>query len=124
MAANLAAGVLLGLNLMSAFEGPVELIRNPRFWRAAFVVGLYGFALSGLPTLAFIAAAETARLRSVVAYVCAGSALGALIYAAAGFTEDAGKWTFTDGGAVVVAGFAGGLLYWALAGRHAGAWRD
>jgi hypothetical protein len=107
-----------------------ELIdRYPDQQSVAVVVGLSAVFFSiyaMLPAMLIIALAEGFRLRSGLVYVLAGAALA---------LGSAYGWDLRllrspdDGlgarGAEIMAavGIVGGFVYWALAGRNAGAWR-
>jgi hypothetical protein len=107
-----------------------ELIdRYPDQQSVAVVVGLSAVFFSiyaMLPAMLIIALAEGFRLRSVLLYLLAGAALA---------LGSAYGWDLrllrspADGlggrGAEIMAavGIIGGFVYWALAGRSAGAWR-
>jgi hypothetical protein len=83
-----------------------------------------GYAL--IPAMLFIAIAEGFRLRSFLFYAGFGAAMALL---------SAHGWNFSVDGSpayplvgreqevFAAAGIAAGLVYWALAGRKAGAWR-
>jgi len=84
---------------------------------------ILGYAL--VPAMLVIAIAEGFGVRSVIAYAVAGGAGALLLYCGAGFGPDASAHPFLthEGEVIAAAGIAGGLAYWALAGRRAGAWR-
>lgn len=85
-----------------------------------------GFAL--LPALLVVVLAEGLSIRSALFYAAAGAVVGAAIHA--GF----GGWDLAmlriDGAArrelevMAGAGIAAGLIYWLIAGRNAGRWRE
>jgi hypothetical protein len=89
---------------------------------SAVVFSLYAM----LPTIVIVAVAEGFRLRSVLFYTLAGAALAlGLTYGwdlrlLRGGDDDLG-----GRGAEIMAavGIVAGFVYWALAGRSAGAWR-
>jgi hypothetical protein len=78
-------------------------------------------AVTLIPAALLIVVAEGLRLRSFVFYALAGAAI-ACYYglgrgsAALGFDHDSEV--------LAASGIAAGLIYWLLAGRRAGAWRD
>ncbi len=82
----------------------------------AAVVG--GFAF--LPMLLAIILSESARWRSVIAWVLFGGALG-LIGWLVPFSPSADYHLDSYAAVYVGAGFAGGFVYWLIAGRQAGA---
>jgi hypothetical protein len=105
------------------------LDRPPDQQSMALLVGLSAvfFSLYAmLPAMVFIALAEGFRLRSVLFYALAGavlalcSAYGWDLRFLRGPDDDLG-WRGVEVMAAV--GIVGGFVYWALAGRNAGAWR-
>jgi hypothetical protein len=89
---------------------------------AAMVVAFYAL----LPAILVIAIAEGFRLRSVLLYMIAGGLAGLYCYLTLGFglpSAEAGRMAGRGAEIVIAAGIAAGFVYWALAGRYAGAWR-
>jgi hypothetical protein len=89
------------------------------------IVGVSGVLIAAvalIPAALLIAIAEGLRLRSFVFYALAGAAmacyggLGHGFMAKLGFDHTSEVWA--------ASGIAAGLIYWLLAGRRAGAWRD
>jgi hypothetical protein len=85
-----------------------------------------GFAL--LPAMIAVVITEAFYIRSILAYAVAGGLAGLCCYL--GFIPfDTVTWSF-DGivrrhlEVMVGAGILGGVIYWMIAGRNAGAWRD
>jgi hypothetical protein len=79
-----------------------------------------------LPAMLMIAVAEGFRLRSVLFYALAGAALALCL--AYGWDLRLLRGPDDDLGArgpeiMAAVGIVGGFVYWALAGRNAGAWR-
>jgi len=87
---------------------------------ALSAVVLNGYA--ALPALAIIAIAEGWRVRSVLFYAGVGGALAAFLAFGTEIFDLRGA--ARDREIMVGAGVVGGFVYWALAGRNAGAWRD
>jgi hypothetical protein len=81
------------------------------FWTAIF------FYLSALPILAGALIAEAFSIRSALFYAIEGGIGGALY----GIGFLAGIQNAIQSSAA--AGIMGGLVYWLVAGRNAGAWR-
>ena len=90
----------------------------------ALFVSFYAF----VPVLLVIVAAEAFSIRSLLFYAAAGALLGCVLYL------NFGGWNW---GAVTVQGFArreieimaaagivAGFVYWVIAGRNAGKWRE
>jgi hypothetical protein len=87
---------------------------------AAFVA-----AAALLPAIVVIAIAEAFRLRSFLFYGAAGGLLAlAPAYGLdpSAFKADASDVTLAQ--AFAAAGIVAGFVYWLLAGRHAGRWRE
>ena len=85
-----------------------------------------GFAL--LPAIVVVALTETLNIRSVLAYAIGGAAVGLACYLGlVPFDTDMMRF---DGivrrhlEVVTGAGIVGGLIYWLIAGRNAGRWRQ
>jgi len=85
-----------------------------------------GFAL--LPAVAVVALTETLNVRSVLAYAIGGAVVGLACYLGLiPFDTDAMRF---DGivrrhlEVVTGAGIVGGLIYWLIAGRNAGRWKQ
>jgi len=78
-------------------------------------------AVSLLPALLVVAVGEIARIRSVLYYVMGGGAALALMPALArlGATQAAVAMPTRVWTVMATAGFAGGLVYWLVAGRRA-----
>jgi hypothetical protein len=128
--ASFAAGLVVTLavvlpDLSDLVLGPLE--------QGAFglMVGfgvLFVSAYAFVPILLVIVAAEAFSIRSVLFYALAGALLGCVLYL------NFGGWNW---GAITVQGFArreieimaaagivAGFVYWAIAGRNAGKWRE
>jgi hypothetical protein len=79
-------------------------------------------AMTLIPAALLIAIAEGFRLRSFVFYALAGAAIACYCGLGGGF---AGELAFDHTSELLAAsGIAAGLIYWLLAGRRAGAWRE
>jgi hypothetical protein len=85
-----------------------------------------GFAL--LPAVAVVVLTEALNIRSVLAYAIGGAVVGLACYLGLiPFDTDAMRF---DGivrrhlEVVTGAGIVGGLIYWLIAGRNAGRWRE
>ena len=128
-AASLAAGVVLvfsivfpewGSGRFGFDEGSFAVIVTIGF----VVIGSFGF----LPALIIALVTEALNVRSALIYATGGAVLGALSYL--GIARfDPGTMTMADGVRREVeimagAGIVAGLVYWLIAGRNAGAWRD
>lgn len=130
LCASLSAGLVVTLAvLMPAWSdlaiGPVE----------EGLIGLaltFGFLfLSGtalLPGLVLIAVAEVLSLRGALFYASIGALTGVAVYASLGHF-DSQTWSFAglarrELEIMAAAGIVGGWVYWLLAGRNAGRWRE
>ena len=85
-----------------------------------------GFAL--LPAVVVVALTETLNIRSVLAYAIGGAVVGLACYLGlVPFDTDTMRF---DGivrrhlEVVTGAGIVGGLIYWLIAGRNAGRWKE
>ncbi len=81
-----------------------------------------------MPALLVIVAAEAFSIRAALFYALAGALLGAVLYFNFGGWEPSA--VFVHGFArreleiMAAAGIVAGFVYWALAGRNAGKWRE
>lgn len=113
------------VDVFSGYEPTAPVAEDLAFVTILIVAGMVAWKMAvtaGLPALAAIAIAEWARLRGLVTNLLLGaavSAAGAWIW-----TQGAGPFLQGDILAVAAAGFLGGLVYWAVAGRNAGRWLD
>jgi hypothetical protein len=95
-------------------------------WIVVGLGALVIFVVGFLPVLLVVVIAEGFGLRSVIVYGVIGGALAL----AAGYGLDFGRYLVAHDGdlnnereVIAAAGIAGGLVYWLVAGRKAGAWR-
>ena len=95
-------------------------------WSVTGIAAMIIFTVGFLPTLLVIALAEGLAPRSAVVYGVIGAALSlAMAYG----LDFAGYIASSDGDLArnrevfAAAGIAGGLVYWLVAGRRAGAWK-
>ena len=89
-----------------------------------------------LPSLIVVLVAEMFRVRNILVFVAVGGAIAALagsvpvttLEAWSGFQGALGTEeimvTEADPFRFVLAGFTGGLIYWLIAGKASGIWRD
>jgi hypothetical protein len=77
--------------------------------------------LTLLPAIAAVAIGEVARVRSLLYYLIAGGLAAALMPLIATQQEATGSSTYSAAyfSIIATAGFAGGLMYWLIAGRNA-----
>src|SRR5476651_1090298 len=128
--AIMAAGIALAIGIISpdwasSDSDPFERVS---FFIFAFFATSFVGAAATLPALVLIVFAEAARMRSLLYYGVAG----AVVRLAAYFGSDVSARLENTTDVVPVghalqlaaaAGIIGGLVYWLIAGRRAGAWR-
>jgi hypothetical protein len=95
-------------------------------WSVTGIAAIIIFSVGFLPALLVIALAEGLALRSAVIY----GVVGALLALAMAYGLDFAGYIATPDGDLArnrevfaAAGIAGGLVYWLIAGRRAGAWK-
>jgi hypothetical protein len=124
LVAYAAAALLIALCLFVEREETLRASGALSGWLVVWVFGLL-VAKAALPALLVIALAERVRLRSVLLYAAAGGAGFAALAASLGGTgEPGGVLAGRDTEIMAGAGITAGFIYWALAGRFAGAWQD
>jgi hypothetical protein len=95
-------------------------------WSVTGLAAIIIFSVGFLPTLLVIALAEGLALRSAVVYGVIGAALSlAMAYGLdfAGYIASSEGDLARNREVFAAAGIAGGLVYWLIAGRRAGAWK-
>jgi hypothetical protein len=125
LAGGVAISVALTLGLqkvtaaMSGHEGGATTVEA--YWDIAMQGGLLLAGLTIVPALALVVIGEVARIRSWLYYMIGGGlTLGLLPVAAiAGAPDGAAMPPAALWQVLATAGFAGGLVYWLLAGRTA-----
>lgn len=122
VAACIAAGLTAGFGSYDLFIG------DPDFGMEGFVLGFgvvagaYFVALAAAPAFFAIALAEIMRWRSFFYFVGAG---GLIAFAASAWLGGAPALAVIDKSSVLVAsGIVGGAVYWFIAGRRAGSFRE
>jgi hypothetical protein len=130
MAAGIAIAVgILGAQWHSVSGDPVERVF---FWGTAFIGATGAGAVSVLPMAILIALAETFKVRSLALNMLGGAAMLVLGYYGAGFAPPSYEESIDRPPPIVshdleiaaAAGAVFGLIYWLIAGRNAGRWRD
>ena len=132
--ASMAAGVaiafgILGTQWHSLSGDPVERVF---FWGTAFIGATGAGAVSFLPMVILIALAETFNIRSLALNMLGGAAMLILGYYSAGFAPPSYEESIDAAPPIVshdleiaaAAGAVFGLIYWLIAGRNAGRWRE
>jgi hypothetical protein len=87
------------------------------------IVGVAAF----LPAAAIVAVTESFSWRSVLLYAAVGGALALMLsygFDMPGDVGDPATYFVRERQVLAAAGIAGGLVYWLLAGRRAGAWKQ
>ncbi len=129
--AYIAAGLAFAIGMVAPDLGFMDYDPMERFMflGVAFITTGIAVTVALLPTLLLVVIAEALRMRSFLFYGVCGGLIGALIY----FSTDisAQLENTTDITPVrfplqlaAAAGIIGGLVYWLIAGRAAGKWRD
>ncbi len=132
--ASMAAGIVIAFGILgtqwSGVSGdPVERVF---FWGTAFIGATGTGAVSILPMVILIALGETFKIRSLALNMLGGVAMLMLGYYGAGFAPSSYEESIDHPPPVVshdlqiaaAAGAVFGLVYWLLAGRNAGRWRE
>ena len=122
---TLAAGILLP-EWQVMDSDPVERVL---FFFAAFFATSYVGAVAFMPALLVIVTAEGARMRRFLYYGIGGALVGLASYYGTNMTVRLENTTDVApvGNALQLAAAAGiiaGLVYWLIAGRNAGRWRE
>jgi hypothetical protein len=100
--------------------------QSAALWWITGIAAIIIFSVGFLPAFLVIALAEGLALRSAVIYGVIGAALAlAMAYGLdfAGYPTSAGGDLARNREVFAAAGIAGGLVYWLIAGRRAGAWK-
>jgi hypothetical protein len=128
--AGMAAGVALAIGIVAPDwptmdSDPVERVS---FFVLAFFATSFVGAAATLPALVLIVFAEAARMRSFLYYGVAGAVVGLASYFGSDVSSRLENTTdVTPVGHALqlaaAAGIIGGIVYWLIAGRRAGAWR-
>ena len=101
-------------------------VESAALWSVTAMAAVVIFVVGFLPVLLAIALAEGLALRSAVIYGVIGAALAlAMAYGLdfAGYIATPEGDLARNREVFAAAGIAGGLVYWLIAGRRAGAWK-
>jgi len=127
----IAAGLALAIGVMAPelFTNSSDPIEKFVFFVAAFFATSFAGASAFIPAVVLVAIAETFDVRTVFYYAIGGG----LIAAVAWYSSDI-SWELENSTdispvgyglqLVAAAGIIGGFVYWLLAGRKAGVWKD
>jgi len=134
MVASIAAGMAIAMGALGpewhVFSGdPGERVV---FWSAAFVGATATGAIGFLPLVIAIALAESFKTRSLLANTAAGAVMLLLGYYGSGLVRPAYEESIDrspppisrEAEIAAAAGAVFGLVYWVIAGRKAGRWRE
>jgi hypothetical protein len=132
--ASLAAGMAIATGVLGpAWHGlsgdPAERFV---FWSATFVGATATGAVGILPLAILIALGETFKIRSLLANTAAGAAMLLIGYYGSGLAQPSYEESIDNPPPAIsreaeiaaAAGAVFGLVYWAIAGRKAGRWRE
>jgi hypothetical protein len=112
--------------VMAPFDPQSAAVQSAALWSITGIAAVIIFAVGFLPAFLVIALTEGLALRSAVIYGVIGAALAlAMAYGLdfAGYVASPGGDLAHDREVFAAAGIAGGLVYWLIAGRRAGAWK-
>jgi hypothetical protein len=132
--ASLAAGMAIAMGLL----GPQWQILSGDpgervvFWGTTFIGAGFTGAAGLLPLVIMIACAESFKIRSLLANALGGVALLLLAYYGSGLARPSYEESIDRSPPPIsrpaeiaaAAGAVFGLVYWAIAGRKAGRWRE
>jgi hypothetical protein len=132
--ASLAAGIAIGVGLLhpqwQGFSG--NIVERVTF--SAFVLAGAAFTVAAtlLPLAILILITELYNVRSVLVYAVAGAAILLLSYSASGLAPPLYEESIDQPPPLVphgvevaaAAGVVFGAVYWLIAGRRAGRWRE
>jgi len=131
---SIAIGMAIAVGLLGpqwhAFSGDVG--ERVTFWGVAFFGSVLTGAVGLLPLLILIVLAEAFRIRSLLINTAAGAALLVAGYYSSGIAQPAYEESIDNPPPAIprqveiaaAAGAVGGFVYWFIAGRNAGRWRD
>jgi hypothetical protein len=128
--ASMAAGIALAIGIMvpdwpAMDSDPVERVS---FFVVSFFATSFVGAVAMAPAALLIVLAEALRIRSIIYYGVAGALVGLASYFGSDISVRLENTTdVTPVGHALqlaaAAGIIGGVVYWLIAGRRAGAWR-
>jgi hypothetical protein len=130
LAASLAGGFVLVLAVLFPAWSMLEL--GPMDDGVVAVATTIGFvfvsAFAFMPAVLAAVVGEMVPIRSSLFYAVSGAAIGFIAYASLGGFDVAALsvngFTRRETEIAVAAGIVAGLVYWLLAGRNAGRWRE
>ena len=134
MVASMAAGIAIAMGLLGPQWHSVtgDIGERVVFWEAAIFGATATGAVGLLPLVILIAIGESFKIRALLVHAAAGAAMLALGYYGSGFSRASYEESIDHPPPAIAreteiaaaAGAVFGLVYWAIAGRKAGAWRE
>ena len=128
--ASMAAGITLAIGIVAPDWAGIDSdpVERVSFFIVSFFATSFVGAVAMAPAFVLIVLAEAARIRSFLYYGVAGALVGLASYF--GSSISVRLENTTDVPPVehalqlaAAAGIIGGVVYWLIAGRRAGAWR-
>jgi len=131
---SIAVGMAIAVGLLGpqwhVFSGDAG--ERVTFWGVALVGSVLTGAVGLLPLIIVIALAEAFRVRSILVNTAAGAALLVAGYYSSGIAQPSYEESIDSPPPPIpqqvqlaaAAGAVGGFVYWFIAGRNAGRWRD
>ena len=128
--ASIAAGITLAIGIVAPDWAGIDSdpVERVSFFIVSFFATSFVGAVAMAPAFVLIVLAEAARIRSFIYYGVAGALVGLASYF--GSSISVRLENTTDVPPVehalqlaAAAGIIGGVVYWLIAGRRAGAWR-
>jgi hypothetical protein len=134
MVASMAAGIAIAMGVLGpqwhSYSG--DFVERGVFWGTAFVGATATGAIGLLPLAILIVLAESFKIRSLVANMAAGAVMLLLGYYGSGLAPPSYEESIDQPPPLIsreaeiaaASGVVFGLVYWAIAGRKAGRWRE
>jgi len=129
--AIVAAGITLAIGIIAPDWAGIDSdpVERVSFFIVSFLATSFVGAVAILPAALFIVISEAARLRSFLFYGVGGALVGLASYFGSDISVRLENTTDVPPVAnalqlAAAAGIIGGLVYWLVAGRNAGRWRE
>jgi len=136
--AVIVASLVTGMAIAMAVLGPAwhgltgDVGERVGFWMVTFVGATFTGAVGLLPLTILIVIAEAFKIRSLLAYAAAGAVLLLLGYYGSGLApasyeesiDHPPPFVARETEIAAAAGVVFGAVYWLIAGRNAGRWRE
>lgn len=132
--AGLAANIAIAMGLLGpawhGFTG--EAGERAGFWVTVFIAGTFTGAMGLLPVAVLIVLAESFKVRSLLVHLAVGALLLVIGYYTSGFVPPSYVESIDHPPPLIphaveigaAAGIVFGFVYWLIAGRNAGRWRE